>query len=78
METAINDFVFTHQASNHLINYGQGCKIEVHDTTNITNVMNEIRYIVNAIQSGSAPASGFYCTSIFLEKAILEYPVLLT
>lgn len=65
---------FTHQASNHLINYGQGCKIEVHDTTNITNVMNEIRYIVNAIQSGSAPASGFYCTSIFFRESYLGVP----
>lgn len=65
---------FTHQPSNHLINYGQGCKIQVHDTTNITTVMNEIRYIVNAIQSGSAPANGFYCTSIFFREGDLVVP----
>lgn len=65
---------FNHEPSNHLINYGQGCKIEVHDTTNITNVMNEIRYIVNAIQSGSAPANGFYCTSIFFRESYLSVP----
>lgn len=65
---------FTHEPSNHLINYGQGCKIEVHDTTNITTVMNEIRYIVNAIQSGSAPANGFYCTSIFFRESYLSVP----
>lgn len=65
---------FTHQPSNHLINYGQGCKVEVHDTTNITTVMNEIRYIVNAIQSGAAPASGFYCTSIFFRESYLGVP----
>ena len=36
--------------------------------------MNEIRYIVNAIQSGSAPASGLYCASIFFRESYLGVP----
>ena len=63
-----------HKASNHLINYGQGCKYEFHDTTRITDLMKEIRKLTNAIQSGSAPSNGFYCTSIFFRENYLNTP----
>jgi hypothetical protein len=36
--------------------------------------MNEIRHITDAIQSGSAPANGFYCTSIFFREIYLSTP----
>lgn len=65
---------FVHQSSKHLINYGQGCKIEIYDTTAISVVMGQIRYIVNAIQSGTAPANGFYCTSLFFRENYLSTP----
>lgn len=73
----LNNF-YVHQSSNHLINYGQGCKIEMHDTTNIANVMTQIRYIVNAIQTGIAPSTGFYCTSIFFRESYLTSPGFIT
>jgi len=64
----------THKATNHLINYGQGCKYEFHDTTSITRLMKEIRKLTNAIQSGAAPSTGFYCTSIFFRESYLNTP----
>lgn len=65
---------FNHQPSNHLINYGQGCKLEVFDTTNLANVMAELRASIDAIQSGAAPSNGFYCTSIFFRETYLNTP----
>lgn len=65
---------FSHDDSKHLINYGQGCKILVKDTSNISYIMDQVRYIVNAIQTGSAPSNGFYCTSIFFSENNLSSP----
>jgi hypothetical protein len=65
---------FNHQASNHLQAYGQGCKIEVHDTSDLKYVMAELRTTLNAIQTGAAPADGFYCTSIFFRESYLSVP----
>ncbi len=61
----------THNPSNHLINYGHGCRILVLDTSQITPIMNTLRKVVNAIQTGAAPASGFYCTSLILRESSL-------
>ncbi len=67
---SMTDF-FSHNANNHLISYGNGCRIEMNDTTSAATVLAIIKKAVNAIKNGTAPSNGFYCTSLFFEEASL-------
>jgi len=64
---------FVHEASNHLINYGSGCKIVASDLTN-NEILQIIDNLINEIDSNIAPQTGFYCTSIFFEESNLKNP----
>jgi len=62
----------THDPSQPLRHMGVGCAIKIKDTTTVTQTVNAIRDLVNRVQSGQYPASGFYFQSIFFEQAELN------
>jgi hypothetical protein len=59
---------FTHSASNRLINYGNGCRIKITDTTTVDEVLVAVDSVINGIQNGDYPATGFYQISLFIEE----------
>lgn len=61
----------THQSSNNLVFVGQGCKIKVDDTSQVMVAVNRIKDAIQKIQSGIAPSSGIYYTSIFFSEGDL-------
>lgn len=64
----------THAPTNHLIAYGQGCRLEVSDTSNISTALAPLRALLAAIRQGAVPANGLYCTSIFFRESALNRP----
>ena len=49
---------------NHLHYIGNGCSNVVFSGSTVTGVMDTLRMILNKIQNGTAPASGFYTATI--------------
>jgi hypothetical protein len=65
---------FTHNASNHLISYGNGCRIKIVDTSTVDYVVARIDLLLNDINTGILPATGFYPMSFFVSEAYLWNP----
>ena len=62
----------THDTAQHLRHMGVGCTIKVQDTTTVMETVNAVRDLINKVQSGQYPASGFYFQSIFFEQGDLN------
>ncbi|MBP6335004.1 MAG: T9SS type A sorting domain-containing protein [Bacteroidia bacterium] len=62
----------THQPANHLKHIGIGCEMKIRDTTTVSVFVNELRDVVQKVQSGQYPANGFYIQSIFFSQADLN------
>lgn len=72
-DTAVNTSFITHDSTKHLINYGQGCKMKLESTTmSIDTLLAPLRDLINAIQNGTLPEDGIYCTSIFFTESSLN------
>ncbi len=67
---------FVHNPSNHLINYGSGCRI-VASEKSVDEIMAIIDNLIDNIDNDVAPQSGFYCMSIFFEESNLKEPAFL-
>ncbi|MBN2772127.1 MAG: T9SS type A sorting domain-containing protein [Spirochaetes bacterium] len=73
-DTAVTTDFITHDSTKYLINYGQGCKIKLEATSLIDTLIDPLRDLINAIQNGTIPEDGIYCTSIFFNEASLALP----
>ncbi|MBZ0204457.1 MAG: T9SS type A sorting domain-containing protein [Ignavibacteria bacterium] len=51
---------YYHDSSKHLVVLGHGCENQIEDTSNITYNTETIRNIVNQLNSGGLPDTGFY------------------
>lgn len=67
-----------HAPANHLISYGQGCRLELQDTSTVSTALAPLRALLAAIQQGTVPANGLYCTSIFFRESALNSPAFLS
>ena len=59
---------FTHKPLGNLWVEGHGCSPIIWDTTNVTNVYNEIKDIADNIASGYYPSNQFYVCTIMLNQ----------
>lgn len=64
----------THAPSNHLINYGQGCKMKYTNGSDVHAVLEPLRDLISALQQGLLDTNKIYCTSIFFTEAQLTQP----
>lgn len=55
---------YQHNASRHLIFIGNGCAPVLSDTSDVSNIVNQITTFVNYISTGMFPINGFYCATI--------------
>jgi len=55
---------YVHDSTKHLTLIGNGCNNKIYDTTLVTTVVQRIRNIVNAVQYGASPDSGFYTATV--------------
>lgn len=65
---------FTHDPGNHLINYGQGCKMAYQYNSNIDSVLQPLKDMLNAIEQEALDSNKIYCTSIFFRESELVKP----
>lgn len=73
-DTAVNTTFITHDSTKHLINYGQGCNMKLLPNASIDSLLAPLRDMINAIQNGTLPEDGIYCTSIFFTESSLNGP----
>ncbi|MBL4707771.1 MAG: T9SS type A sorting domain-containing protein [Flavobacteriales bacterium] len=59
---------YSHDSTNRLINYGNGCRIKITDTTSVSTAVAAIDSIINRIQNGDYPSNGYYQMSIFMSE----------
>ncbi len=59
------DNYLTHYPSNQLRHIGTGCEIKIKDTSNVAVIAAKLRDVVQKVQSGQYPATGFYIQTIF-------------
>lgn len=62
----------THDTTNHLRHIGVGCSIRIKDTSAVVNVVNQLKEVVQNVQSGAFPSNGFYLQTIFFEQGDLN------
>ena len=48
------------------------CEMKIRDTTTVSYLVNQLHAVVNHVQSGDYPASGFYLQNIFFEQGDLN------
>jgi hypothetical protein len=65
---------FTHNPNNHLINYGIGCGITIEENDMTIDIIDQIDYLLDALQNGDAPSNGFYCMSMFIKESDFSKP----
>lgn len=68
---------FTHNPSNRLIAYGNGCRIKIKDTSTVAYVVERIDNLLDDISDGTLPATGFYPMSIFVAEYYMWTPTFL-
>lgn len=73
-DSAVTTDFITHDSTKYLINYGQGCKIKLEVGSLIDTLIDPLRDMIKAIQNGTLPEDGIYCTSIFFNEASLALP----
>ncbi len=56
-----------HDTATRLRQLGVGCQLKIFDTSTVANVVAQLKDLVNKVQTGAYPASGFYLQSIFFE-----------
>jgi hypothetical protein len=64
----------TNDTSVHLTHLGVGCTMKITDTTNVTDIVNQLHALVQQVQGGFYPANGFYIQTLFFEQADLNTP----
>ena len=64
----------THDTTNHLRHIGVGCEIKIKDTTSVAYITDQLKDVVQKVQSGQYPSNGFYLQSIFFEQGDLNNP----
>jgi hypothetical protein len=63
----------THDTSNHMRHIGVGCEIKIkNDSVPASDIIAKINEVVNLVQSGQYPATGFYLQTIFFEQGDLN------
>ncbi|MBC7862406.1 MAG: T9SS type A sorting domain-containing protein [Bacteroidia bacterium] len=62
----------THYPANHLRHIGVGCSIKIKSGDTASVIINEIKAVVQKVQSGQYPSNGFYLQTIFFEQADLN------
>lgn len=59
------DNYLTHFPSNHLRHIGVGCDMKIWDTSTVAVIVAQLKDVVQKVQGGQYPASGFYIQTIF-------------
>lgn len=62
----------THDTSSHLRHLGVGCEIKIKDTTDVADVVAQLKDLIQKVQSGQYPVNGFYLQTIFFEQGDLN------
>ena len=62
----------THDTSSHLRHMGVGCTIKIYDTSNVVDVVAQLKDFIQKVQNGLYPANGFYLQTIFFEQGDLN------
>lgn len=62
----------THDSNSRLRHMGLGCEMKIQSTTEIAEVMTDIRALIANVQQGLYPSSGIYVQSIFFEQGDLN------
>ena len=62
----------THTPSNHLRQMGVGCEVKLKSTDTVSVVLAKLKDVIQKVQSGDYPASGFYVQTIFFEQGDLN------
>lgn len=62
----------TRDTATRLRHLGTGCTMKITDTTNVATFMNDLRNLVNRVQSGEYPTNGFYVQTLFFSQADLN------
>ena len=65
----------THDTTQHLVHMGVGCSIKIKDTTTAQETVDEVKALINQVQSGQYPSNGFYFQSIFFEQGDLNQTI---
>ena len=55
---------YQHNPNRYLVFIGNGCAPVLSDTSDISNIVNQITQLVNYINAGTFPQNGFYCATI--------------
>jgi hypothetical protein len=58
--------------SSHLRHISVGCSIKIKDTTSVAYVVGHLHDVIDKVQTGQYPASGFYMQTIFFEQGDLN------
>lgn len=58
--------IYTDAPANHLRYIGSGCSNVVFTGSTVTGVMDTLRMILNKLQTGTAPSTGFYTATIMM------------
>ena len=58
--------IYTDAPANHLRHIGSGCSNVVFAGSTVTGVMDTLRQILNKLQAGTAPSTGFYTATIMM------------
>jgi hypothetical protein len=61
-----------HDTTSRLRHIGVGCSIKIKDTSQVVNVVNDIKDVIQKVQSGQYPSDGFYVQTIFFEQGDLN------
>ncbi|CAN5484335.1 hypothetical protein BH11BAC1_BH11BAC1_11340 [soil metagenome] len=62
----------THDSTSHLRHIGVGCEMKIKDTITTSYILSQINDVVNSVQSGQYPPTGFYIQTIFFEQGDLN------
>ncbi len=61
-----------HDITQPLVHMGVGCPIKIQDGSTVQGIVDSVRTLINNVQSGAYPQSGFYFQSIFFEQGDLN------
>lgn len=62
----------THDISNHLRHFGIGCSIKIKDTSTVAVIVNELKDLIQKVQTGQYPSTGFYLQTIFFSGRLRQ------
>ncbi|HAP00302.1 MAG TPA: hypothetical protein DCQ93_00105 [Bacteroidetes bacterium] len=62
----------THDTLQPLRQLGVGCTIKIFDTSTVSDVVNQLKDLIQHVQTGEYPNNGFYLQTIFFEQGDLN------